>query len=198
MSQRPQPTVLGIAGSPRRHGNSGRLVDECLASAGSHGAVVERLFVAEHDIAPCTGCNACSKTGLCVIADEVKAVHARLDAADAIVIASPVYFASVPASLKAFYDRLQPYWARRYVLGLPPMARRPAALLLTRGGGDPFGHECAAAVTKSALAVLGFDIVEQLVVEGPDAPGDIEDYPDAIAEARRIGAALVDAVTAST
>ena len=48
----------------------------------------------------------------------------------AIVIATPVFFATVPAVLKILYDRCQPYWARRYVLGEPPPdVRRPGALL---------------------------------------------------------------------
>ncbi len=188
-----QPRVLGIAGSPRRSGNSARLLDECLASAEAAGAVAEKIFVAAYDISPCTGCGACTHTGECVITDDMATLRARLDAAHALVVASPVYFASVPATLKALYDRLQPYWAQRYVLGLPTPPARPAALLIVRGGGDPYGHECASQPTRSALSVLGVEVVEELVVEGPDGPGDIERYPDALADAHRIGAVLVEA-----
>ena len=98
-------------------------------------------------------------------------VYARIDAADAIAIATPVYFATVPAVLKVLYDRCQPYWARRYVLGEPaPAVRRPGALLIVRGGGDPFGSECAVAPTKSVLAVLGVRDHSSLLRPSPTAP----------------------------
>ncbi len=187
-------TILGIAGSPRRHGNSERLLDECLAGARAAGAEVDKLVVVECDIAPCTGCGGCAPSGVCVISDDMADVYERLDGADAVVVASPVYFATVPAVLKALYDRLQPYWVRRYVHGEQVFLRRPGALLLVRGGGDPFGFEAAAAPTRSVFAVLGIDYAEELHVEGPDAPEDIERFPAELANAARIGRSLVESV----
>lgn len=190
MAEQARIRVLGIAGSPRRAGNSDTLLDECLAGAREAGAEIDRLVVAEAGIAPCRGCNACSSAGECVVRDGMTAVYARLDAADAIVVASPVYFATVPAVLKALYDRLQPYWARRYVLREPRPPRRPGALLLVGGGGDPYGHECAVATTRSVFAVLSLDYVAEVVVEA-DSPSDARRHPDALARARGVGAELV-------
>lgn len=182
--------VLGIAGSPRRHGNSERLLEACLEGAREAGAEIDELVVVEAAIPPCRGCNACSSTGECVVRDAMNSVYPRLDAADAIVVASPVYFATVPAVLKALYDRCQPYWARRYVLALDPPPRRPGALLLAGGGGDPFGHSCAVATTKSVFAVLSVDYTAEVVVEA-DSPSDVGRHPEALAEARAAGARLV-------
>jgi len=190
MSGSGTPRVLGIAGSPRRHGNSERLLDECLAGARASGAEVDKLVVVEYDIAPCTGCGGCAPSGACVITDDMAEVRDRLDRADAVVVASPVYFATVPAVLKALYDRLQPYWVRRYVLGDEVAVRRPGALLLVRGGGDPFGFDAAAAPAKSVFAVLGIDCAEELAVEGPDAPDDIERFSAELKGAARIGRSL--------
>ncbi|MBS3956393.1 MAG: flavodoxin family protein [Clostridiales bacterium] len=185
--------VLGIAGSPRRGGNSERLLDACLAGVEERGASTGKLAVADFDIVPCTGCGACARTGACVIADDMPALLERLDTASAIVVASPVYFASVPAGLKAFYDRLQPYWSRRYVLGEAVTRYRPGAILLAAAGGDPYGHECAETTTRSAFASVGVRFTEKLVVVGPDARGDIEGYPDSCVEARAIGSSIADA-----
>jgi multimeric flavodoxin WrbA len=160
----PAPRVLGLAGSPRRHGNSDRLLEECLAGAREAGAETDLLVVSAAGIGPCTGCNDCSAEGKCVVRDGMQDVYPRLDAADAIVVATPVYFATVPASLKALYDRCQPYWARRYVLGQPIARRRPGALLMVGGGGDPYGHECAATTTRSVFAVLGVDYAAELAI----------------------------------
>lgn len=184
-----RPRVLGIAGSPRRNGNSDRLLDACLEGARSAGADTDLLVVADAGIAPCRGCNACSSTGECVVRDGAQAAFALIDAADAIVIASPVYFATVPAVLKALYDRCQQYWARRYVLGEKVGRRRPGALLLVGGGGDPYGHECAVTTTRSVLAVLGVDYTAELVVRA-DTPSEAGRQPEAIMRAGEIGAAL--------
>ena len=118
-------------------------------------------------------------------------VNEALDTADGIIVASPVYFATVPAVLKALYDRCQPYWARRYVLGEKPVGpKRPGALLVVRGGGDVLGHEAAVLTTRSVFAVLNFSYDHEVAVPGPDASNDICEYPEALARAREVGATV--------
>jgi NAD(P)H-dependent FMN reductase len=184
------PVVLGIAGSPRRHGNSDRLLEAALAGARDAGAETQ-LFVASAAVMrPCTGCNSCALTGECVLHDGGSAFYAALDRADALIVASPVYFATVPAVLKIAIDRLQPYWARRYALGMPPGPRRPGAILLARSGGDPFGFSAAEATIASAFAVLGIDIVGDVKVEGVDSPADLGEHAEALQDARSLGRAV--------
>lgn len=189
MSAVSAPRVLGIAGSPRRGGNTDRLLDACLQGAEASGAEVQRLVVASAGIAPCRGCNACSKDGHCIVRDGMQDVYPMLEAADAIVVATPVFFATVPAVLKALYDRCQPYWARRYVLGRPIERRRPGALLVAGGGGDPYGHTCAVSTSRSVFAVLGLDYTAELVVRA-DKAGDVAAQPEHLTSAREIGEAL--------
>jgi len=180
--------ILAIAGSPRRHGNSEGLLDVCTTAMRESGAVVDELVVGAYDITPCQGCNACSLTGECVLVDDMRDIYARLDDADAIVVASPVYFASVPAVLKSMLDRMQPYWARRHMLGESAQERkRPGAIILVRGGGDPYGFQGAVYSIKSVFAVLGVDCIEELKLEGVDSPGDLGRHPMAIDRAREIG-----------
>jgi multimeric flavodoxin WrbA len=189
MSAPRAPRLLGIAGSPRRGGNSDRLLAACFEGALSAGATVDHLVVATAGISPCTGCNACSKDGRCIVKDGMQAVYPRLDAADAIVVASPVFFATVPAVLKALYDRCQPYWARRYVLHQPIVRRRPGALLVVGGGGDPFGDACAITTTRSVFAVLGLDYAGELTARA-DRAGEVAAQPDELERARALGAAI--------
>jgi len=126
-------------------------------------------------------------------------VYRLIDSANAIAVASPVFFATVPAVLKTMYDRCQPYWARRYVLGQPaPERRRPGAALVVGGGGDPFGTECAVTPTKSIFGVLGVSLDHVLELVGPDNPHDVERYPDELARARTIGAELVRAASGTS
>ena len=181
------PIVLGIAGSPRRHGNSDRLLEAALAGAREAGAETTTLIAADAALEPCQGCNACSLTGECMLGDGGRGLYAALDAADALVVASPVYFATVPAVLKILIDRLQPYWARTYALGQPRPARRPGAILLARSGGDPYGHSAAEATIRSALAVLDIDVLGQVVAEGVDGPADLGGRSDILEEAGALG-----------
>lgn len=194
MTVRPEgtrgPSVLCIAGSPRRRGNSERLLEACAEGVRGAGGEAVMLRVADAGIAPCRGCNACSASGECVVTDGMSDVYPLLDAADAIVVSTPVFFATVPAVLKALFDRCQPYWARRHVLGMPQAARRPGALIVVGAGGDPFGHGCVVTATRSVFAVLAVDYSEELVVERVDTTADLASRPEALERARELGARL--------
>lgn len=187
------PLVLGIAGSPRRYGNSDRLLDAALEGAKSVGARTERIVASQTNMRPCLGCNACSLSGECIQHDGGEAFYRALDAADAIIISSPVFFASVPAVLKTCYDRLQPYWARAHVLRLPPPPRRPGGFLLARSGGDPYGFTGAEHTTRSVFAVLGVDVLGDVKVEGVDSAGDlVGKHPEALEQAALLGRAIAE------
>lgn len=188
MSGERQPLVLGIAGSPRRNGNSDRLLAAALDGARAVGARAETLVAAAAGVNPCRGCNACSSDGVCIQRDGGDDVYAAIDSADAIIIASPVYFATVPGVLKVLYDRMQPYWARTHVLKLPRPPRRPGAILLVRAGGDPFGFDAAEATTRSVLAVLGVDVIGEVRILGVDTPSDLgATHPQEYEAARALG-----------
>ncbi len=184
------PLVLGIAGSPRRSGNSDALLAAALEGAAEAGARTHTLVAADTGLGPCLGCNDCAGSGECIRPDGWRDVFAQLDAADGIIVASPVYFATVPGILKPFYDRMQPYWARTHVLAQPRSPRRPGAMLLVRAGGDPDGFDAAEATTRSVLAVLGIDVLDVLKVSGLDAPTDASERPHALSGARLLGSAV--------
>jgi multimeric flavodoxin WrbA len=190
------PTVLCIAGSPRRHGNSDQLLDALAKGVAEAGGEAVRLVAADAGTHPCRGCNACSQTGECVVRDGMDDVYDAIDSADAVVISTPVYFATVPAVLKVLYDRCQPYWARRYVLGEPaPARKRPGALLIVGGGGDPFGTGCAITPSRSVANVIGVSLDTVFECVGPDAASDMGHHPDALARAEEIGRELVAAAS---
>jgi multimeric flavodoxin WrbA len=179
---------VGIAGSPRRGGNSDRMLTEALAGAEAEGAVTERIVVSQADVDWCTGCNACSKEGVCIQRDGMVDVYPVLDAADGFVVSTPVFFASVPGVFKSFLDRLQPYWAMRYVLHRPASEpKRPAALLIAAGGGGPYGTDCTREPVVSALGPLGVRVVAEVVAEPVDAAADIERLPDVLRACREAG-----------
>lgn len=102
--------VLILSGSPRNNGNSDILCDEFMKGAIEGGNEVEKIRVAEKKIGFCMGCYACEPTGVCAIKDDMAEVLQKMIDADVIVLASPVYFYSVDAQLKALIDRTIARW----------------------------------------------------------------------------------------
>ena len=97
--------VLIISSTPRKGGNSDKLCDAFAEGAKEAGNEVAKVRIADLKIGYCTGCYACQKTGNCVIKDDARSVIDKMMAADVIVLASPVYFYSICAQLKALIDR---------------------------------------------------------------------------------------------
>lgn len=102
--------VLVLSGSPRKNGNSDLLCNEFLKGAAESGHEVEKIRVAEKKIGYCRGCYACKDTGICAIRDDMAEVLQKMIDADVLVLASPVYFYSIDAQLKAVIDRTVARW----------------------------------------------------------------------------------------
>ena len=115
--------VLIISSSPRKGGNSDILCDMFAEGAKESGNEVEKARIADLKIGYCTGCYACQKTGKCAIKDDAQSVIDKMIAADVIVLASPVYFYTICAQLKALIDRT--------VVVYPNLANKKFYYLLT-------------------------------------------------------------------
>lgn len=103
--------VLILSGSPRRGGNSDLLCDQFLKGAAEAGHTVEKIFLGAKRISPCKACYYCKKSGgVCAIHDDMEEILNQMQAADVIVMASPVYFYSIDAQMKALIDRCVARW----------------------------------------------------------------------------------------
>lgn len=103
--------VLILSGSPRKGGNSDTLCDQFMRGAEEAGHEVEKIWIQGKKIAPCVACYYCrDHKGECAIKDDMKEVLDKMLAADVLVLASPVYFYSVSAQLKAVIDRTVARW----------------------------------------------------------------------------------------
>lgn len=103
--------VLILSGSPRKGGNSDLLCDEFLRGAQEAGNQVEKIFLRSRKIATCNACYFCKRSGgQCAIRDDMAEVLDKMQAADVIVMASPVYFYSIDAQMKAVIDRSVARW----------------------------------------------------------------------------------------
>ncbi len=98
--------ILTINGSRRKNGNTSGLIQSILEPAVQDGAAqVESIFLGDYHIDACTGCEGCSESWECVIKDDFATIVKKLDAASAVVIASPTYWYSVTSDMKRFIDR---------------------------------------------------------------------------------------------
>lgn len=102
--------ILILSGSPRKDGNSDILCDEFARGAVEAGHAVEKIRVAEKNIGYCRGCYACRNTGVCAIKDDMADILQKMIDCDVMVLASPVYFYSIDAQLKAVIDRTVARW----------------------------------------------------------------------------------------
>ena len=102
--------VLIISASPRKGGNSDLLCDEFARGAAEAGHQVEKIRLAEKNVGFCSACYACQKQGKCIKNDDANDIIEKMLAADVILLATPVYFYSMDAQLKALIDRTFSRW----------------------------------------------------------------------------------------
>jgi multimeric flavodoxin WrbA len=98
--------VLGVCGSPRRHGNTQIMLEKVLQVCEEAGAETEFLFLRDYDIKPCDACETCGRHKKCHIKDDLHLILPKLWAADGIVIGSPVYGMGVSAHTRLLLDRI--------------------------------------------------------------------------------------------
>jgi len=185
--------VLGIAGSPRRGGNTDRLLAEVMKGATSRGAEVKTIILNDLAISPCQHCDACLEAGMCKIEDDMQMVYRELEAADRIVLASPIQFMGVTAQMKAMIDRCQALWARKYVLKLPPLGnRRERKGFFISVGGRKIANvfEPALVMVKTVFRILDITYAGELLFPGIDEKGAIAKHPDALRQAFLAGQKL--------
>ena len=184
--------VLGIAGSPRRHGNTEILLDSFLTAAEGAGAQVRKVVASRLDIAGCLGCGVCDTANQCAQKDEFQGVDRLLTGSDVIAIASPLYFWGVPAQLKALIDRGQVQWSRK-IKAKAPLAPTAAGHARRRGvficvGGHSRGYfEGSTRTVKSFLGLYEADYFGELLYRQIDAKGAITQHATALHEAADLG-----------
>lgn len=98
--------VLIINGSPRAKSNTQTALDEMVKVFSDEGIETEVVKIGNMPVRGCIACGSCFKNGRCVFDDVVNELAPKFEAADGLVIASPVYYASANATLIACLDRL--------------------------------------------------------------------------------------------
>ncbi len=97
--------VIGIVGSPRKNGNTELLTAHTLKAIAEEGLDIELIRLAGLEIKPCNACELCRKEERCSIEDDFLPIYHKMKEADGIILASPVYYGSASALIKALMER---------------------------------------------------------------------------------------------
>ena len=176
-------SILIISGSPRKGGNT-ELLAEAFAKGAAKHHHVEIVSVRDYKVNPCLGCNACfkSEANTCAQKDDMTVIYEKMSQADMLVIASPVYFYSIRAQLKAVIDRFHNPIRDTFHI-------KKMAILLVGAASLPELFD--AILTEYNLCLKFFDIEDagKVLVRGVKDKGDINNT-DALNEAYTLGLSI--------
>ena len=175
--------VIGIVGSPRKNGNTERLITEALSVLESQGLEVEMVKLGGLEIKPCDGCLACRQLKDCKIRDDFQQVYAKMVAADGIIIGSPVYFAGPTPQVLSLLHRA----------GYLSMAQ---GRVFDRKVGGPIVVARRAGETTAFTQLLMFFLHQGMIVPGSTywnvafgrAPGEVENDKEGMETVRNFAA----------
>lgn len=179
--------VLVLKSSPRENGNSNTLAEQVETGAKEAGAEVESLMLHHMNIRPCDACDVCQETGVCIVKDDMQQVYPLLEKADAIVIASPIYWFTISAQAKLCIDR----W---YALESPQgsaLCGKQIGIVLTYGDTDLYtsGGINAIHTFESMFRYIGAEITGMVYGTAHEI-GDSEKQPELMESAYHLGQKL--------
>ena len=121
--------VLLVNGSPRQHGCTYTALTEAANALNERGIETEIVWVGNKEIAGCTACGGCRKTGKCIFDDIVNEISAKLDTYDGVIFGTPVYYGGPSGQILSVMNRL-------FYSSAAKMAGKPVSAVVScrRGG----------------------------------------------------------------
>lgn len=192
--------ILGIEGSPRKAGNSHKMLQAVLDGAASAGQETSAAHLRDYRYEPCVGCEACRRDKICTrFQDGMTVLYPRIEQADGLVLISPVHNYNVTAWVKAFIDRLYCYYdfgdsrPRTWSSRLAGQGKKAViAAIAEQTDAKDMGFTLDA--MRLPLVAHGFEIVEELPVLNLFDRGIIAKHDDLVERATNAGKALAAAL----
>ena len=168
-------TIL-TCGSRNPQGQTAQAADAVLKGVMKAGGSIERAFLPALKIERCRQCDdqgwgLCQKEGSCVIDDDMRCQVEKIREADAVVFATPVYYADLSESLRAFADRLRRTCTHE--AGRVSIKGKPVIGVCVAGGGGGGASACCASLEK-ILTTCGFDIADMIPVRRQNLPAKLK------------------------
>jgi multimeric flavodoxin WrbA len=181
--------VLGLEGSPRKNGNTEKLVKAILGGATEKGADTKFYKLAKMNISLCLGCFSCRETGTCVTEDDMQLLHGEIQSSDAIILGSPVYMWQVSGQTKLFMDRLVPFIKPDFTSRLK--GKKRVFMVFTQGNPDEQTFKVYFEYLEKLFSFLHYDVKGTMVATGTRDQNDILQQTDLLEKAKEIGKNLV-------
>jgi multimeric flavodoxin WrbA len=171
--------ILALIGSPRKKGNTDLLVDAALGEAAKRGHTGEKLYLYAYAMRPCVDCRACKQgEKVCVQKDDMPKIYRAIDAADVLILATPIYWYGPTAQMKLLIDRLRPYVANRRLEG-------KKAYLIAPSEEGPSACGPLADSLKMSYKYLGLVYGGEVLVTANEK-GEVANKPGEMEKARRL------------
>jgi len=184
--------VLAILGSPRRGGNTEILLDKAVEGAkATKGTKADKIVLNQLTFRPCQECGGCNQAGICVIKDDMQIIYKKMEEADGVIIASPIFFGSLSAQTKMMIDRFQCKWVRKYVLKDKLPQKRKKGIFIACGATereDFFAN--ARSIIKNFFATADITYEQEIFGFELDEKGKILEHPELLNKAYQLGKTL--------
>jgi multimeric flavodoxin WrbA len=185
--------VTTILGSPRREGNTAKVLEWTETLLVQQGHRVDRINVIDHVVNGCLGCQSCKESRhppSCSQSDDAVSLFRRMIASDAVIYATPLYTYGFPAQMKALIDRQNCLVTDS---GGPDdtslLKGKPSALLVTCGGPVEDNADLIQQVFIREGLYQEWDVVGQYVVPFCTTPDELGDQ--AMETARQLAGSIV-------
>ena len=178
--------VVAIGGSPRVNGNSNYLIDRVLEELSSRGIETEKILLNQYKIGPCQAHDNCHDIKKCLQQDDAPWILEKYSQADGVVIASPVYFGSISAQVKTFFDRTFFLFTHNI-----KTKAKCFGLIAIAGG---VGQEETIQYLRKFVGHFGASKVKVFTLKGAAGGPDkhVKDNPDLVKQAREMGEQMAD------
>jgi len=192
--------ILGVGGSPRKNGNSDRMLLEILKGVELEGLETEAVFLRDYHYSSCVGCEACRTDKACTrLLDGMQLIYPKVMESRGLVLASPAHNYNVSALMKAFIDRLYQFYdftddhPRAYSSRLAGQERKAVAAGVAEQLEDKdMGFTIQGMVLP--LKALGYELVDRISVLGHFHRGRVAKDPQALQACSEAGQALARAL----
>jgi multimeric flavodoxin WrbA len=180
--------VLAFDGSPKLAGNTNDIIDKILEGARTAEVKIEKVHLNSIKMDGCQAIETCRITGVCAHRDSFTPYYEKINGADCIIIASPIYFERVTGQMKCFIDRLYPYLDESFN---SRMRRGKKCVIAMNWAASAPVHGMGELDFWATFFARHMEVVAKIGVAGTARPGDFLRNSKAVNEANQAGAALV-------
>ncbi len=183
--------ILGINSSPREGGNTQLLLGSFLQGAVDSGGRSEVVVLNSLQFASCQECENLPKNKKCIIQDELQELFPKVDEADILVVASPIFFGSLSAQAKMMIDRFQCHWRAKEILKLDLKQKPKKGVFLCVEASDREDFfQNGKSIVKNFFATVNTEYSGEVFCKGVDGKNAILTRPEVLHEAMNLGKEL--------